>query len=1008
MFLSERMYGRARRLFTLVACGSFAVAANPLLAQDDDDDEELEEITVVGSQIRGASITEALAVSVFDSEDIAALGVESGTELLDLIPENGQNFFSESDTGGGVNGARGDVGAFNLRNMGTGNTLVLLNGRRLVNSATYQTEEVGGSFVPVNSVNSNHLPVFGIQRVEVLRDGASAIYGADAVAGVVNTVLKDDFEGFTVRLRHNEYDHMPRNDQSLSVEWGKSFNGGDTHVGVFARQYQRDRVRADDEARWADSDFRHRFDDLDPSDPNYIYSNDGGSTVFRNDSANSLYGQFDVVASLPSSHSLRQNDIVDSAGDFEVHPLGSPECASGFDTGYGTCIVEDGQGTVRYNFNDDRDLLSELDRTMVYAYLTHQINDDLEFFGDAYFYKSSTNRRFGASTFLTAVRLRVGAENYYNPLGPCGSPNRLPDSIIGTDVPCEGLELSMDNYRFAEQTRVVDNDGDAYRILGGLRGVAGDWDWESALTWSRATRDDVTNRVSNSLITAALFDPTPNAYNPFSGGVNSNIEQAIVDVYRRGVTTLGSLDLKVSNPDFLEMPAGPVGVLLGTEIRREDYVDDRDPRLDGSVLFTDFDGDTYPLTSDVVNSSPTPDGKGKRTTTSLFGELQIPLHDTLDVQLAARYENFSDIGDTTVGKIAFGWRPWDPILFRGSFSTAFRAPNLITINESFVARSNTRDDWVCFYGVDQGTVPEDNSFSDCDYSIQRQATGSSDLNPEESDNYSLGITLQPLDGLTVTLDFWSIEKTDTIGLFGEENHILLDLVRRLEAGTADCANIVGNPQVVRGTPTTDAIEVQGFLDAGLCPIGDVQFVADSYANLDTRTIEGHDIGVYWNWDWPIGAFSFRYNGSFYDKYEQEASSGPSVEVLTAQAADPTISYPLVGLGDLINNEGNQDEKHTATLSWNWGDWGASVSGNRLGSFFDNLSDGTMFVIPSMTTYNLKVDYDLTFNDVDTRVRLGVNNFTDERAPIADEPFGFAKDAHRDWGINYYLDLRFRF
>ena len=93
-----------------------------------------------------------------------------------------------------MNSARGDVGAFNLRSIGTGNTLVLLNGRRVVNAAGYQTEEVGGSFVPVNTANSNALPVYGIDRVEVLRDGASAIYGADAVAGVVNTVLKNDFE----------------------------------------------------------------------------------------------------------------------------------------------------------------------------------------------------------------------------------------------------------------------------------------------------------------------------------------------------------------------------------------------------------------------------------------------------------------------------------------------------------------------------------------------------------------------------------------------------------------------------------------------------------------------------------------------------------------------------------------------------------------------------------------------------------------------------------------------
>jgi outer membrane receptor for ferrienterochelin and colicin len=181
------------------------------MAQDDDN-EPIEEITVTGTQIKGAKISDALAVSVVSAEEIEILGVESGDELLAAIPEMGQNFFSEMDTAGGINSARGDVGAINMRNLGTGNTLVLLNGRRLVNMATYQTEEVGGSFVPVNSVNSTHIPVYGVERIEVLRDGASAIYGADAVAGVVNTVLKNDFEGFNVRLRYDGYDNLPRSD----------------------------------------------------------------------------------------------------------------------------------------------------------------------------------------------------------------------------------------------------------------------------------------------------------------------------------------------------------------------------------------------------------------------------------------------------------------------------------------------------------------------------------------------------------------------------------------------------------------------------------------------------------------------------------------------------------------------------------------------------------------------------------------------------------------------------
>ncbi len=997
--LSRRASGKS----VLFVSGSLAIAmmAVPAGAQEED----IEEITVTGTQIKGANISDALAISVINAEEIEMFGVESGEELLDLIPENGQNFLNETDTAGGVNAARGDVGAFNLRNMGTGNTLVLLNGRRLVNMATYQTEEVGGSFVPVNSANSNHIPVYGVERLEVLRDGASAIYGADAVAGVVNTVLKDDFEGFTLRARYTDYDNLPRDDQAISLEWGTSLNGGATHVGVFARYYQRDSVNAQDDARWANSDFRYRFPDSSP------YSEASGSTIFRNDSANSLYGQYDVVRSVnPSSdrdrYGLIGNDITDSSGEFETYPLGDERCE--FPINQYTCGAVDGQGTYRYNLNEVRDLTSEMDRTTIYAYLNHEMENGVEFFADGYFYTSNTERLLHPTTPLSAVRLRVGAENYWNPLGPCTSPNRLPDSLIGPDVPCEGLELQIDNYRFAEAPRVVNNDGDSYRLLAGFRGAAGDWDWETAFVTSQATRDETTNnRVSNTLMTEALFDPTPAAYNPFSGGNDTNIERAYIDVYRNGRTTLNMWDVKLSKANLFEMPAGPVGLLVGAEFRREKFRDDRDPRLDGTIRFTDFEGDTYPLTSDVVNSSPTPDNSGSRFTESFFAELQLPLHETLDVQIAGRYEDFSDVGDTTVGKIAFGWRPLDQVLLRGSYSTAFRAPNLITINETFTARSNTRDDWVCFYGVDQGTLPDD-TFSDCDYSMQRQATGSKDVVAEESDNWSLGVVLTPIENLMVTVDYWSIEKEDTIGLFGEENHVLVDLVLRLEEGTDDCANVQGNPAVTRNDPTTDPDEVAGFLAAGLCPVGRVNNIADRYTNLDTRKIEGHDIGVYYDLDTSFGAFAFRYNGTFYDTYEQEATFGLTAALQEAKNNDPTIVYPIAGIGNLIGRNGNQDARHSANLAWRQGDWGAGLTAYRIEDFYNVLSNGDRFKIPSMTTYDATLDYAFDVRDTTTRVRLGVRNLTDERAPLYDSSYGFSSDAHRDYGRIYYVDLRMQF
>ena len=290
--------------------------------------------------------------------------------------------------------------------------------------------------------------------------------------------------------------------------------------------------------------------------------------------------------------------------------------------------------------------------------------------------------------------------------------------------------------------------------------------------------------------------------------------------------------------------------------------------------------------------------------------------------------------------------------------------------------------------------------------MQRFATGSKDLVSEESVNTSIGFVLEPIEDLTFTFDYWTIEKEDTIGLFGEENHVLLDLVLRLAAGTGDCANVQGNPAVTRGD-LNDDYDAE-FLAAGLCPIGQVDFVSDTYANLDTRTIEGYDIGIYYDFETALGRFGLKYNGSFYDKYEQEATGGLSASLQAAIDANPALVFPIAGIGDLLRYEGNQEERHTATVSWRKGEMGASFTMFRIGDFYQELSNGDRFEVDSMTTFDMTVDYSFDVAGTDTRVRLGAKNFTDERAPLYDNSFGFSSDAHRDYGRIYFLDLRMQF
>jgi outer membrane receptor protein involved in Fe transport len=281
--------------------------------------------------------------------------------------------------------------------------------------------------------------------------------------------------------------------------------------------------------------------------------------------------------------------------------------------------------------------------------------------------------------------------------------------------------------------------------------------------------------------------------------------------------------------------------------------------------------------------------------------------------------------------------------------------------------------------------------------IQRRASGSEDLKPEKSDNYSIGTVLTPTDNLTFTIDFWRIEKQDTIGLFGEENHTMLDLLLRLEAGTSNCDAFQGNPAVSRDPADDDQ--------------SDIDFVADRYANLDTRIVEGFDIGAFYDLDTSFGLWTFTYQGSFYTRYDQEAGELAG-RLLDAQAEGTLpANYPVAGLGDLLRRDGNQEEKMNARVRWRLNDFGASLAWFYLGDFYQDsltLPDGTQWVVPSYDYWNASIDYRFDFGSVESLWRFGINNVTDERAPLADRFFGYFADAHRDYGRSFYLDARFDF
>ena len=433
-----------------------------------------------------------------------------------------------------------------------------------------------------------------------------------------------------------------------------------------------------------------------------ISGTDWDTTRFRRNSINSPYGQFDILENVKGYKFYNIYGLTDSSGEFEVFPSSDLKCLESLNDS--ACIASD-TSTKRYNLNAERWVVSDLTRDNLQVNLIHDFKNGNQAFSEFSYYISETNQNNSPSAAFSSSKLIIPASNYWNPFGasilPNGNlnPNRLdPDILI--DVPDEGLAIIMDNYRFVDiGPRRVNVEKDTYRFLQGIRGSWNNWDWETAVFISKATSGDITsNRLSNTLVEQALALSTPEAYNPFNGGGNYDdyllygqdqnpsidgaIKNAIIDVFRKGERKLKSFDFKITNLNFLKINSGFISLVAGAEYREDSFKDDRDPRLDGTILYTDKDGDTYPFVSDVMNSSPTPDNSGKRDVISTFFELGIPLVSedmsipfikSIDIQLAGRYEDFSDIGSKAVPKIAIGWQLIDDLMFRGSWSKGFRA-----------------------------------------------------------------------------------------------------------------------------------------------------------------------------------------------------------------------------------------------------------------------------------------------------------------------------------------------
>jgi outer membrane receptor protein involved in Fe transport len=974
--------------------------AAAVVSSIDEEPAVVETVVVVGSQIVGAKTTGALPVTLIDENDIIATGAVSGDELYRSIPQAGDVQFHEARTTGNLNDARGDVSSLNLRSLGTGNTLSLLNGRRAVLHPGAQTENL----VPVQTPNTNAFPVAGVKRIEVLLDGAAALYGTDAVAGVVNTVLDTKFRGLRVEAQLGGSEGTGYREGTFNVKAGTRLKDG-TRLTFFGSYTGHGRLMAGERDYAASEDHRPQVADTPWVD----------NTSFDSRSTSSPWGSFTVI---PPSTAVRQNGVaLTTTGVFHVEPTSNTAggCSSTVITGdlclRAGAITGATDRVLRYDENPDRTLKGGLDRTNLFSTVEHDFGA-VTAFGEAGYYHALFTGSREQSGPISSAPISIAANAYWNPFGPVTSPNRLAGL---TGAPTTGLAMTITTYRPVDAgPRTYTVTDDSFRLLGGLKGDWNGWKWESALVYSAArTKDKTHNAISNTLFQAAINRTTSDAYNPFNGGSLGNyslgdatpsnsdtIKSFLIDVYRISETSLAMWDFKVSKKDLFSLPAGDVGFASGVEWRRETFLDDRDDRLDGTTTYTNsVTGVTYG--TDVMGASGSVDVDAHRSIASAFAELavpivspdmRIPFVEEIQLQLAVRGEDYSDFGTVIKPKGAILWTVGQGFALRGSVSQSFRAPNLPQFYSPGSTVTNTRvDSAFCRINTPAATTC-------AGASTLEVRSGNENLKPEEADNASVGFVYQPkfipreYGKLVLTSDFWSIREKNVIGILGAQNQINYDLLLRLSGSS--------NPNVVRDAPI------------GTNTVGAIAYVNDTYANLQPRMVQGYDFRLDYDLDdtaW--GDFGVTLNVAKLSKYDQSAS--PVEQILIKAIADGTLAgLTVASAGSQIKKDGFPEFRGTASFTWRQNGWGAGVFVNHVGEVYDTapaLVDGHYFPIKAWTTVSLYGQYAFKGGRFDrSTVRVGVRNVGDKDPPIASSNFGYLGALHNATGRYWYLNASKRF
>ncbi|MDD4863303.1 MAG: TonB-dependent receptor [Alishewanella agri] len=912
MYSNNKLSKAVRLAIAFGAVSAFAGSAVAQQAQQEDEESaKVERIEVTGSRLKRTDMEGALPVTVIDRTELNASGDIS---VADFMRDTNFNSFGSYQSTSGSSG--GGAAQVSLRGLGAGRTLILIDGRRT------PTSPILGGGQDLNSI-----PMAAVERIEVLTDGASAVYGSDAIAGVINIITRKDFEGieFTYGVGRPVEDGGDTEEMSFvigsataksNVLFGASMNSRDV---VFTR------------------------------DRDYWYRGPGASTYSNN------FSQM-----LPGANGPVHATSLGNTGRLRHPQYGAAVpglCTNGDDSDlfYTTGTNAD---TISCQFNHSATSanLTSVKNISMFGRGSYQINDDWSTYVNAGYNQVNSFGRFAALPSSPwaggAIELKAGSPNHPGTAPEDGGLNPFYDSYYAQFAD-EDLSLY---HRFAALGPRDNNvENITTDFAGGFEGMIGEVsvDFGARYVKSRAInlgRNYVVAGLAQPKITSGEY----NIYDPFAG--NASALGMTATTSRDMFSTVKEIYANAGF-DLFEMAGGIANAAVGAEFRDETYQDEYD-LLSGA--------------GQVSGSSGSSAG-GARNVKAIYGEMLFPVMDTLDIEVAGRYDRYSDYGSDFAPKIAARWRPTEDILVRASYGEGFRAPTLrdVSLQPAFSA-TYTSDEATCIALTGSPCVGSSN------VQVNTYSMGNVNLKSEQSTQYGLGIVWQAADWINASLDYYNIEITNSIS-----STSLATAVGCLRGTVNVCPS--GISQFPNGTQIPNPSLGVGVAFEGNNVNGAITGAQLGNVNLGKVNTSGYDLSVMTNFDLGWGQLRNQWTTSYVDEYSVNDGANAVGDYGYPQLKSTLTN--VLSVGDF-------------SINWN-------IQLTDSTTYSASTASGVVdYHIPTWIIHNIQATYHAPWN---ASISMGVNNVANKE-PADASLFGTSYDyyIYNPWGAVPYIRYTQRF